>query len=92
MFTIKAVAPTQYQYNSLRQFGLPIANYGGRYVSERSFDTIEEARAYLMEVADRYYADDIHERSDAYESINSPWPCLEIDAVRAIIEESLSEQ
>jgi hypothetical protein len=92
MFTIKAVAPTHYQYNSLRHFGLPITNYNGTFVSEKSFDTIEEARAYLMEVADRYYDDDIHERSDAYESINSPWPCLEIDAVKAIIEESFSEQ
>jgi hypothetical protein len=88
-YTIKVKANTIYQFNGLRYFALPIIlNPDGSYVSEIAFETIEDARQFLMDVADRYY-DDIHERSEAYDSINSFWSCLEIDAVTAIIEESI---
>jgi hypothetical protein len=52
--TIKAVAPSVYQYNSVSFFGMPVRRYGGSYVAEKEFDCEEEAIAYLHEVIDVY--------------------------------------
>lgn len=54
MITLKAVAPTAYQFNSVNFFGLPVRNYGGRYVAEKQFESEEEAIEYLHHVVDVY--------------------------------------
>ena len=54
--TIRAVAPSVYQYNSVSFFGLPVRRYGGSYVAEMQFDCEEDAIAYLHELID-YYAE-----------------------------------
>ncbi|NCX94735.1 MAG: hypothetical protein EBX40_08670 [Gammaproteobacteria bacterium] len=50
--TIKAVAPSVYQYNSVSFFGMPVRKYGGSYVAEKEFDCEEDAIAYLHHVID----------------------------------------
>jgi len=52
--TIKAVAPSVYQYNSVQFFGLPVRRYGGSYVAEMEFDSEEAAIDYLHHVIDVY--------------------------------------
>lgn len=52
--TIKAVAPSVYQYNSVSFFGMPVRRYGGSYVAEMEFDSEEAAIHYLHEVIDVY--------------------------------------
>lgn len=48
-FKIKAVAPTGFQYSSVRFFGIPEKQFGGGYVVEEYFTSEEEAKAYLHE-------------------------------------------
>jgi hypothetical protein len=52
--TIKAVAPSVYQYNSVSFFGMPVRRYGGSYVAEMEFDCEEAAIEYLHHVIDVY--------------------------------------
>jgi hypothetical protein len=52
--TIRAVAPSVYQYNSVLFFGMPVRRYGGSYVAEMEFDSEEAAIDYLHHVIDVY--------------------------------------
>jgi len=90
-FKIEAIAPTSYQYGSLRNFGLEIKSYlNGKHVAEGIFDTEKEAKAYLVERAEMYFdgnSDGDEERlAEALESIEK-YGSVYLDAVCGSIEE-----
>lgn len=86
-FKITATAPTAYQHNSLRHFGMDIKKNGnGSFSSEQTFESEDEAKNYLITRAEMYY-DEYEGQVDEYiESIQNHGS-LEIDAVIAHIEE-----
>lgn len=94
-FKLRATAPTNYQYQSLTHFGLPIQNYNGSLVAEKLFDTEEEAKQYLIERAEMYYdgnrEGDEKNLEDAIERINL-YGSLRLDAADSIIEEEEEEE
>lgn len=82
---IVAEVPTVYQMNSIYSFRLRHTNktlFGGYYASEE-FDTIDDARRYLAELADEYYEYSRKERRNNF-SRKDGW--LRIDACTAKIE------
>lgn len=54
-FSVRAVAPTAYQYSSLRFFGTPKKAHGGGYVIEELFETHGQAQQYLVDRINRGY-------------------------------------
>lgn len=86
-FKIIATAPTHYQLNSLKQFGLPLDVNGiGRYTCTKLFDTEQEAKDYLIERANLYY-DEYEGQVDSHIDNINQYGILEIDAVTAYIHE-----
>ena len=56
---INATAPTFYQTPSLRHFGMGCnANGNGSYSASMSFDTMKEAKEYLVTRAEYYFEDE----------------------------------
>lgn len=89
-FKITATAPTTYQHNSLRAFGMDIKKHGnGSYSASMEFDTEEEAKAYLTKRADMYFESE-SELDSAYADIEHG--CLTLDAVTARVEEVFDEE
>lgn len=85
-FRITATAPTTYQYQSLRHFGIPIKQHiGGSFSSEQYFDTEKDAKDYLISRAEMYFESE-KELNDAIENINK-YKSLSLDAVTAHIVE-----
>lgn len=85
-FKIKATAPTVYQINSLRSFGMEIKENGdGSYSSEQIFDTEQEAKDYLTKRAEKYYDEYEGQVDEHLESIRDNG-YLTIDAATAIID------
>lgn len=90
-FKISAVAPTVYQSQSLRAFGMEVKKSGnGSFLSEQLFDTEAEAKAYLIVRAEKYFDGNsdndeanLNEALDRLEKYGS----LRLDAVTANIEE-----
>jgi hypothetical protein len=90
-YTINATAPTAYQFNSLKAFGMGYQKNGnGAFLASQSFDTEEEAKDYLKGRAAMYNDEDpcgSEERlSDMYDSIGR-FGSLTLDAVTAHISE-----
>ena len=90
-FKISAVAPTVYQSQSLRAFGMKVKKSGnGSFWSEQIFETKEEAKAYLVERAERYFDGNSDNDEDnlvsALEDIKK-YGSLRLDAVTASISE-----
>lgn len=91
MATITATAPTSYQLASLRLFGMPITSHGnGSHTASQEFDTVEEAKSYLIERAEMFFdgnSDNDEERlADAIDRVNKHGS-LYLDAAYASIEE-----
>ena len=88
MVQISATAPTVYQLGSLRAFKMPVGNHlSGEFTARKEFDTEQEAKNYLKELAENYYFEDGEEVAARHiEGIESHG-ALTIDAVTAYIEE-----
>jgi hypothetical protein len=89
-FKITATAPTVYQLQSLRAFGIGADKNGnGSYTGEKECETEEEAKVYLKGRAAMYNDDDpegTEERlADMYNDIEQ-YGRLTLDAVTAHIE------
>jgi len=79
---ITATAPTAYQINSVHAFKMPVkANGNGSYTASMEFETEEEAKKYLNDLAFEYYEGD-----EALIDRNSGSSSLTLDAVTAHIE------
>ena len=86
-FKVTAKAPTVYQTNSLRRFGMAIKEMGnGSFLSEETFDSEEEAKDYLVKRAEMHY-DEFEGQVNEHLSTIENNGYLEIDAVTARIEE-----
>ena len=90
-FRITATAPTAYQLQSLRHFGIEVVKNGnGSYSATKEFDSEDEAKAYLVERAEMYFDgnsdNDEANLSKAIESIANHGS-LTLDAATASIEE-----
>jgi hypothetical protein len=86
-YQITAIAPTVYQLNSLGRFHLSNRgkSIGGQYYGWTEFYTLEEAKMYLISIAENYF-DDSLELQEEINCIND-YGNLTIDGVTAIIEE-----
>lgn len=88
---ISATAPTAYQLQSLRQFGMEVKKHGnGSYTATQDFDTEDEAKNYLKEKAERYFdGNSDNDEVDLIEALDSieKHGVLTLDAVTAGIEE-----
>ncbi len=88
---ISATAPTAYQLQSLRQFGMEVKNHGnGRYTATQDFETEEEAKDYLKEKAERYFdGNSNNDEANLIEALDriEKYGSLRLDAVTASIEE-----
>lgn len=95
MYKIIAIAPTSYQLDSLRAFGLNINSRGsGSYFSEKEFNTEEEAKQYLVTRAEKYNDEDPNgsqERLD-YMLKDISYGVLTLDGATARIEEVCKEE
>lgn len=93
---ISATAPTAYQLQSLRHFGMEVKNHGnGRYTATQDFNTEEEAKDYLKEKAERYFdGNSDNDEVDLIEALDSieKHGVLTLDAVTAGIEEVAIEE
>ena len=90
-FRITATAPTAYQLQSLRHFGIEVKQHGtGSYSATQDFDSEDEAKAYLTERAEMYFDgnsdNDESNLAKALESIEKHGS-LTLDAATASIEE-----
>ena len=88
---ITATAPTSYQLQSLRHFGMEIKKHlNGSYFSTQDFDTEKEAKEYLKTRAEMYFDgnsdNDEVNLIDALDSIEKRG-VLTLDAVTADMEE-----
>ena len=88
---ITATAPTSYQLQSLRHFGMEIKKHlHGSYFSTQDFDTEKEAKEYLKTRAELYFDgnsdNDEVNLIDALDSIEKHG-VLTLDAVTADMEE-----
>ena len=88
---ITATAPTSYQLQSLRHFGMEIKKHlHGSYFSTQDFDTEKEAKEYLKTRAEMYFDgnsdNDEVNLIDALDSIEKRG-VLTLDAVTADMEE-----
>lgn len=91
-FKVSATAPTVYQIQSLRHFGMDVKKHGnGSFSSEQVFDTEEEAKAYLVERAEKYY-DEFEGQVDEHLEGIEKYGMLTIDAVTARIDEVENEE
>lgn len=90
-FKITATAPTSYQLQSLRLFGLNVKSYAnGSHVGEDTFITEDEAKAFLIKRAEMYFESE-HELNEAIYNIEK-YGLLRLDAVCASIEEVEEEE
>ena len=88
---ITATAPTAYQLQSLRHFGMEVKKNGnGSYTAHQDFDTEEEAKKYLLTRAEMYFDgnsdNDEQDLIEAFDSIEKHG-VLTLDAATAGIEE-----
>jgi hypothetical protein len=91
-FKITATAPTVYQIQSLRHFGMNVKENGnGLFSSEQIFDSEEAAKAYLVERAEKYYDEFEGQVQEHLEDIKK-YGMLTIDAVTARIDEVDNEK
>jgi hypothetical protein len=89
MYKITAIAPTTYQLNSLRAFGIPYKALGnGAYRAVEEFDSEKQAKEYLEGRA-RQYNDEHNESEEQLNEMLSDIElgALTLDAVTAHIEE-----
>lgn len=88
---ISATAPTTYQLQSLRQFGMEVKHHGnGSHTATQDFDTEKEAKEYLIERAEIYFdGNSDNDEKDLIEALESieKHGVLTLDAVTASIEE-----
>jgi len=90
-FKITATAPTTYQLQSLRLFGLNVKSYAnGSHVAEEFFNTIEEAKAFLIKRAEMYFESE-YELNEAISDIEN-YGSLRMDAVCGSIEKIEEEE
>lgn len=88
-FKITATAPTSYQTQSLRAFGMNVEKHGnGSYTSEQIFDTEKEAKEFLAVRAERYFdGNSNNDETDLIEALKDiEKGYLRLDAVTASIE------
>ena len=91
---IIASAPTSYQLQSLRAFGIPYkANGNGSYTATRHFDTENEAKEYLINRAGLYNTEDPEGSESRLASMLADIDrgVLTLDAATARIEEIIDE-
>lgn len=88
---ITATAPTSYQIQSLRHFGMEIKSHGnGSHTATQEFDTEKEAKEYLVTRAKNYFdGNSDNDEKDLIEALDSieKHGVLRLDAVTASIEE-----
>ena len=88
---ISATAPTAYQLQSLRHFGMEVKKHGnGSYTAHQDFDTEKEAKEYLEQKAQMYFDgnsdNDEQDLIEAFDSIEKHG-VLTLDAATARIDE-----
>jgi hypothetical protein len=87
---ITATAPTAYQLQSLRHFGMEVTKNGNGSTAHQDFDTEEEAKKYLLTRAEMYFDgnsdNDEQDLIEAFDSIEKHG-VLTLDAATAGIEE-----
>jgi len=88
---ISATAPTAYQLQSLRHFGMEVKKNGnGSYTAHQDFDTEDEAKEYLKSRAEMYFDgnsdNDEQDLIEAFDSIEKHG-VLTLDAATARIDE-----
>lgn len=88
---ISATAPTAYQFQSLRHFGMEVKRHGnGSYTAHQDFDTEDEAKKYLLSRAEMYFDgnsdNDEQNLIEAFDSIENHG-VLTLDAVTGRIDE-----
>ena len=88
---ITATAPTAYQLQSLRHFGMEVKKHGnGSYTAHQDFDTEKEAKEYLEQKAQMYFDgnsdNDEQDLIEAFDSIEKHG-VLTLDAATARIDE-----
>jgi len=82
--SINATAPTVYQLNSLSAFGMGNKKNGnGSYSASMEFQTMKEAKEYLVSRANNYF-ECPKELREAKREIRL-YGCLQLDAVQATI-------
>lgn len=88
---ITAKAPTAYQLQSLRYFGMEVKQHGnGSYTATQDFDTEAEAKKYLKSRAEMYFdGNSDNDENDLIEAIDSieKHGVLTLDAATAGMEE-----
>lgn len=88
---ISATAPTAYQLQSLRHFGMEVSKNGnGSYSASQDFDTEFEAKRFLVQRADYYFdGNSDNDEKDLIEALDSieKHGVLTLDAVTAGMEE-----
>jgi len=85
-YKITAMAPTVYQYGSLRHFGGDIKKHGnGSFSINIEFETEQQAKDYLIERVS-YYSDTEEELNEAIERIER-CGSVQMDAVSGYISE-----
>lgn len=87
---IAATAPTAYQLQSLRHFGMEVKKNGNGFTAHQDFDTEDEAKEYLEQRAQMYFDgnsdNDEQDLIEAFDSIEKHG-VLTLDAATAGIEE-----
>lgn len=87
---ITATAPTAYQLQSLRHFGMEVKKHGIGFTAHQDFDTEDEAKEYLEQRAQMYFDgnsdNDEQDLIEAFDSIEKHG-VLTLDAATAGIEE-----
>jgi hypothetical protein len=89
-FIITATAPTSYQLSSLNAFGMGYVKHGnGSYSASLEFESIDNARAHLIQRAEMYNDQDpcgtLEKLTSMVNDVMS-YDCLRLDAVTAHIE------
>ena len=85
---ITATAPTSYQTTSLRHFGMGCnANGNGSYSASMTFDTMKDAKEYLVSRAENYFEEE-KQTKKAIRDIRN-YGVLRLDAVSATITKSI---
>lgn len=83
---IIGTVPTGYQSNSIRSFGIPVTKHrGGCLEAYQEFDTIKEAREYLINQAYKLYDENINDLKEAIRNIKKG-NFLSYDAATVYIE------
>lgn len=85
-YRITAQVPTAYQFQSIIGFGMEVkSSLNGSYYASQDFETLEEAKQYLIDRAEMYY--DCDDRLDNMLDMIENYNMLELDSCRAFIEE-----